>query len=57
MAKSKSYLAVDGIDYPPNKRVESGEVVDDLPSNAIKWLLDCGAITEISDAAPTKDEV
>jgi hypothetical protein len=57
VAKSKSYLAVDGIDYPPNKRVEAGEVVDDLPSTSIKWLLDCGAITEISDVAPTKDEV
>lgn len=43
------YRAVVGIDYPPNKRVEAGELVSDLPATSIKWLLESGAI-ELADA-------
>lgn len=38
------YRATVGIDYPPNKRVEAGEVVSDLPGDSIKWLLEQGLI-------------
>ena len=38
------YRATVGIDYPPNKRVEAGEIVSDLPGDSVKWLLDQGLI-------------
>lgn len=46
------YRALVGIDYPPNKRVEAGELVSDLPGDAIKWLLSDGLIEDSSK--PTK---
>jgi hypothetical protein len=46
------YRALVGIDYPPNKRVEAGEIVSDLPGDAIKWLLEDGLIEDSSK--PTK---
>jgi hypothetical protein len=45
------YRALVGIDYPPNKRVEAGEVVSDLPGDAIKWLLEDGLIEDSSKPA------
>lgn len=42
-AKSK-FVVVSGVDYPPNKRAEPGDVVDDLPAKSVQWLLECGAI-------------
>ena len=38
------YRAKVGIDYPPNKRAEVGEVIADLPGGSIKWLLEQGLI-------------
>lgn len=38
------YRALVGIDYPPNKRAEIGDVVSDLPGSAIKDLLKDGFI-------------
>lgn len=49
------YLAKVGLDYPPNKRVEAGDVVDDLPSKSIKWLREQGLI-ELVDGVPATDE-
>jgi len=49
------YRALVGIDYPPNKRVEAGEIVSDLPGDAIKWLLEDGLI-EDSSKSPKKVE-
>jgi len=46
------YRALVGIDYPPNKRAEAGEIVSDLPGDAIKWLLEDGLIEDPSK--PTK---
>jgi hypothetical protein len=46
------YRALVGIDYPPNKRAEAGDVVTDLPGDAIKWLLEDGLIEDASK--PTK---
>lgn len=32
------YKILQGVDYPPNKRAEVGDIVEDLPSRSIKWL-------------------
>jgi hypothetical protein len=50
------YLAKVGLDYPPNKRVEAGELVEDLPSKSIKWLREQGLIELVEGSAPTTDE-
>jgi len=42
------YRVLQGIDYPPNKRAEIGDVVEDLPATSIKWLLESGAIEDSS---------
>jgi len=42
------YRALVGIDYPPNKRAEAGEIISDLPGDAIKWLLEDGLIEDSS---------
>lgn len=49
------YRALVGIDYPPNKRAEAGEIVSDLPGDAIKWLLADGLIEDASKS-PKKIE-
>jgi hypothetical protein len=33
-----AYRVLVGLDYPPDRRAEAGEVVDDLPGKSIKWL-------------------
>ncbi len=38
------YRAVVGIDYPPDKRVEAGDLVSDLPEKSATWLLSQGLI-------------
>jgi hypothetical protein len=45
------YRVLQGIDYPPNKRAEMGDVVEDLPPTAIKWLLESGLIEDASKPA------
>lgn len=45
------YRVLQGIDYPPNKRAEIGDVVEDLPATAIKWLLESGLIEDASKPA------
>jgi len=49
------YRALTGIDYPPDKRVEAGDMVSDLPEKSAKWLLDQGLI-EPSDGKTPKAE-
>jgi len=41
------YRVLVGLDYPPNKRAEAGDEVEDLPSSSIKWLLADGLVEEI----------
>lgn len=44
----KKYRAIVGLNYgKPERRVEAGEIVDDLPSTAIKPLLKRNAIEEV----------
>jgi hypothetical protein len=48
------YRVLTGIDYPPNKRAEAGDIVEDLPAQSVKWLLDSGLIEDT--AKPTKSD-
>jgi len=41
---NNEYIIIQGIDYPPKNRAEAGEVVNDLPKNAVPWLLESGII-------------
>jgi uncharacterized protein (DUF3820 family) len=41
---SDKYRALVGLDYPPAKRVEAGQIVSDLPEQSIKWLKKQGLI-------------
>lgn len=50
------YRVLVGIDYPPNKRAEAGDEVDDLPSSAIKWLLADGFIEATGGKTSKKEE-
>ena len=38
------YRFLTGMDYPPDKRVEAGDIVDDLPAKSVGWLLEQGCI-------------
>ena len=51
------YRVLQGIDYPPNKRAEVGQVVSDLPPQSINWLLESGVIEDISKPSKAKEEV
>jgi hypothetical protein len=50
------YRALTGIDYPPDKRVESGTIVSDIPEKSAKWLLDQGLI-ELADSKSKSTKV
>ena len=50
------YRVLQGIDYPPNKRAEAGQVVSDLPPQSIKWLLESGIIEDASKPAKKIEE-
>ena len=47
------YRALVGIDYPPDKRAEAGELVSDLPEKSATWLLAQGLI-ETTDGKTSK---
>ena len=49
------YRVLTGIDYPPDKRAESGTIVSDIPEKSAKWLLEQGLI-ETSDGKAKKIE-
>lgn len=51
-----THRALVGIDYPPNKRVEAGDTVTDLPGDAVKWLLADGYV-EVVKANATPAEI
>lgn len=45
-----------GIDYA-GKRAEPGDLVDDIPTRSVKWLLEQGTIEEATKpTAPVKTE-
>jgi len=47
-----AYRVLVGIDYPPDKRANAGDVVNDLPPKSVRWLLAQGII-EDSSGKPT----
>lgn len=47
------YRALVGIEIPPDRRVEAGEVTDAIPSKSVKWLQEQGYIEPV--AAKGKD--
>ena len=49
------YRVLTGIDYPPDRRAESGTIVSDIPEKSAKWLLDQGLI-ETTDGKAKKNE-
>jgi hypothetical protein len=50
------YRVTTGLDYPPNKRAEAGDVVSDLPPKSIKWLREQGLIEQV-DGVEAADPV
>lgn len=32
------YRVLIGLSYPPDRRAEPGDVVDDIPAQSVKWL-------------------
>ena len=45
------YRVLQGIDYPPNKRAEVGAIVEDIPPQSVKWLLDSDIIEDADKPA------
>lgn len=54
---SKFYEVVTGMDYPPHKRAEPGDVIaeSDLPKSSIKWLVEDGHIVPAKAPKPEKE--
>jgi len=50
------YLVNQGLDYL-NRRVEAGELVDDIPAKSISWLKEQGIIELADGSAKAKVEV
>lgn len=48
-----AYRALVGLSYPPDRRVEAGEVADDIPPQSVKWLLAAGNIEPAEGKKPT----
>lgn len=49
---SDKYRALVGLNYPPAKRAEAGDVVSDLPEKSIKWLIKAGKIEKLGSTPP-----
>lgn len=47
-----AYRVLVGLDYPPDRRAEAGDVVEDLPGKSIKWLTEQGLIEPADKAKP-----
>ena len=50
------YLVNQGLDYL-NRRVEAGEIVDDIPTKSVAWLKEQGIIELADGSAKAKVEV
>lgn len=40
-----------GINYPPDRRAEPGDVVDDIPGSSVAWLLEDGVIELVKEGS------
>ncbi len=45
--KRVRYKVLVGIDYPPGKRAEAGDVVDDIPATSLRWLVEGGIVEAV----------
>lgn len=45
------YRVVRGLNYPPDRRAEPGDIVDDLPAKSVPWLLKDGDIEKVEPKA------
>ena len=45
------YKILVGLNYPPDKRAEPGDIVDDIPKRSIPWLLEQGYIELAEEVA------
>lgn len=50
------YRVLTGLSYPPDRRAEAGEIVDDIPSKSVKWLLAEGHIENVGGKAAPQSE-
>lgn len=50
------YLVKQGLDYL-NRRVEEGDVVDDIPAKSIPWLREQGIIELVDGISKKKNDV
>ena len=48
------YRVLRGLDYPPNKRAEKGDIVSDLPEKSVKWLLESKLIEPVAESSSVK---
>ena len=51
------YRALVGLSYPPDVTVKAGDVVDDIPKQSVKWLLDQGLIEDSKSPRPAAIEI
>jgi len=35
------------VSYPPDRRAEAGDVVDDLPADSLRWLVAAGYVERV----------
>lgn len=47
------YRVLVGLDYPPARRAEAGDVISDLPAKSISWLRDAGLIEQVEETRTT----
>lgn len=45
-----------GINYPPEKRAEPGDVVDDIPEKSLPWLLEEGIVEPVASENPLEQK-
>ena len=50
------YRVLVGLDYPPARRAEPGDVVDDIPGKSVRWLVSQGLIERVDAAQDEEDE-
>lgn len=50
-----TYRVIQGINYK-DRRVEPGDLVDDIPTRSVKWLVDQGIIEKVEGGKTTKSE-
>jgi hypothetical protein len=50
------YKVLQGLDYPPSNRAEAGDIVEDLPTKSVAWLLEVGAIEAVDAKPATKSK-